>query len=591
MTSSRVCVSWCVCLALLTCAIASPRAYGQVLLVDEFDGTGIVDPALFRLPFGGEGNFVGRTLFRGNAATDMPLQGLSTTGVGSTDGKVTVLNLDTFSPVDPGNQFLGTDLITKRNFARGGGLRMTTRMRVDTSTAAQGGMVAAAFLYAVTRENPPGTLVRDEIDHELLTNDSDSGTPHRTLTNLWNDGAFTGPGAGGDPEFINNAGGFDIRQFHDYRTDWSPGSVKYYIDNVLVRTETTGVPDDPMRAHMNFWAPASDFTAAYNASLSPVATSGANTNFKLEVDRLQIERYNTTTSANLLADGDFESGTWYTFPPPPGITPATHVGDWISFNNAFIDVPSTQGVPDIDGNSSVAGKAYTPGVNNASGFWQNVPASPGDQFEASIFAYAPSNDSIAGRQNYTRIDLQFLNQFGGVLDSVNFSRGRNEQDTAIYDGRDANLIQDAWTQYTVNALAPAGTVFVRYNLFFNSIAGEGGAVWFDNASLVKLTPNVVVEDADFDDDGDVDGVDFLTWQRYYLTGNSNAQGDANGDMVVNGLDLDIWNNQYGPGPLQGVTAVPEPTAVGLTLCAVGGLLLRRRGKVVDQGMRSAKNAG
>ena len=92
--------------------------------------------------------------------------------------------------------------------------------------------------------------------------------PDNTLTNVWNDGNFASAGA---PVMISNPPGFDVTQFHDYRTDWSPTSVKYYIDGTLVRTETSVVPDDPMRAHVNFWAPDSTFAAAYNAGLTPSA--------------------------------------------------------------------------------------------------------------------------------------------------------------------------------------------------------------------------------------------------------------------------------------------------------------------------------
>ncbi|HEX6960707.1 MAG TPA: choice-of-anchor Q domain-containing protein [Lacipirellula sp.] len=52
--------------------------------------------------------------------------------------------------------------------------------------------------------------------------------------------------------------------------------------------------------------------------------------------------------------------------------------------------------------------------------------------------------------------------------------------------------------------------------------------------------------ADFDNDSDVDGRDFLTWQRNL--GNDSAtraDGDADGDGVVDGQDLGVWQDNFG----------------------------------------------
>lgn len=53
------------------------------------------------------------------------------------------------------------------------------------------------------------------------------------------------------------------------------------------------------------------------------------------------------------------------------------------------------------------------------------------------------------------------------------------------------------------------------------------------------------DSADFDGDGDVDGRDFLLWQRGF--GKSDAakdDGDADNDGVVNTVDLSVWQDQY-----------------------------------------------
>lgn len=52
--------------------------------------------------------------------------------------------------------------------------------------------------------------------------------------------------------------------------------------------------------------------------------------------------------------------------------------------------------------------------------------------------------------------------------------------------------------------------------------------------------------ADFDEDGDVDGSDFLAWQRGFGTvAASKSDGDANSDGNVNTVDLAMWQSAYG----------------------------------------------
>ena len=78
-------------------------------------------------------------------------------------------------------------------------------------------------------------------------------------------------------------------------------------------------------------------------------------------------------------------------------------------------------------------------------------------------------------------------------------------------------------------------------------------------------------DADFDDDGNVDGSDFLTWQRGLGIGAFNYQGDADGDQDVDGVDLAGWRSEFG-APQSSVAAagaVPEPEDLALAMLAVG----------------------
>lgn len=95
--------------------------------------------------------------------------------------------------------------------------------------------------------------------------------------------------------------------------------------------------------------------------------------------------------------------------------------------------------------------------------------------------------------------------------------------------------------------------------------------------------------ADFDHDGDVDGRDLATWHdNFGAAGAAHADGDANGDMLVNGADFLIWQIQNGRNvaPLQ-VVEIPEPAAGFLGLAAAMFLLVSRAARRSLPGPASA----
>jgi hypothetical protein len=108
-------------------------------------------------------------------------------------------------------------------------------------------------------------------------------------------------------------------------------------------------------------------------------------------------------------------------------------------------------------------------------------------------------------------------------------------------------------------------------------AGNDHGLAIDNFMFSTGTVIEPVNNADFDGDGDVDGRDFLIWQRGYGNGFFAHEGDANGDNSVDGLDLEIWQSQYGtPFGLATISAVPEPTGVLLLITGMGCLVCGRR---------------
>ncbi len=82
-----------------------------------------------------------------------------------------------------------------------------------------------------------------------------------------------------------------------------------------------------------------------------------------------------------------------------------------------------------------------------------------------------------------------------------------------------------------------------------------------------------IPSADFDEDGDVDGRDFLAWQRGTGTaiGATHSQGDADRDGDVDAADLAIWSEEYGAPAIVAAVAIPEPNA--LLLLTFGAVLI------------------
>lgn len=108
--------------------------------------------------------------------------------------------------------------------------------------------------------------------------------------------------------------------------------------------------------------------------------------------------------------------------------------------------------------------------------------------------------------------------------------------------------------------------------------GDDQAIIRDFSVLVGTPAN-----ANFNGDSLVDGSDLLIWQRNFgiASGASLSQGDADGNGAINAADLGIWQDQFGTTPaiaagVAAASAVPEPSMAAMVGCIVGALCARRR---------------
>jgi hypothetical protein len=143
-----------------------------------------------------------------------------------------------------------------------------------------------------------------------------------------------------------------------------------------------------------------------------------------------------------------------------------------------------------------------------------------------------------------------------------------------YSTASGNAWPEGWTQSRVG---PSGRVLA---------SGSWDAWTFTSPIVLDAFPSNPTaaepprSGADFDADGNVDGADFLHWQRGLgiSSGAMPAQGDADGDGAVTVADLAAWRDSFRAAPAISIatastTRIPEPatyaqllTVLGLAFC-------------------------
>ena len=193
------------------------------------------------------------------------------------------------------------------------------------------------------------------------------------------------------------------------------------------------------------------------------------------------------------------------------------------------------------------------------------------------FGDSPGRATIA---SYTQLSLGTLEiELGGTVPGSQYDAlkvlGKAELD---------GLLQVSWIDLGIGYEPAAGDFFdvLVADRVIDKFANESlpmlpsGLEWDLDYDLHRLRLEVLALAflaGDFDEDGDVDGEDFLAWQRGFGTasGATHMDGDADGDGDVDGEDFLAWQREFGSGLGSGTSAVPEPAALLLALLIAGGV--------------------
>ncbi|MDZ4659305.1 MAG: N-acetylmuramoyl-L-alanine amidase [Bythopirellula sp.] len=171
----------------------------------------------------------------------------------------------------------------------------------------------------------------------------------------------------------------------------------------------------------------------------------------------------------------------------------------------------------------------------------NVQGAAGSIFDGLSFSF----DN--GSQFYNVEFPDVINAFGGSISALTYVGGLGGGAGVQFDtGTGTKLVNLAFPFETITTAANRATVMDRVLDFF-------GVSGFEPTG-------------DFDEDDDVDGRDFLAWQRGVGTASPTlADGDADGNGVVNGDDLVVWQTQYDTPPpvvaLSALAATEEEVAL------------------------------
>ncbi len=169
-----------------------------------------------------------------------------------------------------------------------------------------------------------------------------------------------------------------------------------------------------------------------------------------------------------------------------------------------------------------------------------------------------SGGVMFSHENLTLRDVTFINNTT-VGDGFHGGGIFIEKPVGAPAGQDIVLTLDASRitgNHTDGVNSDGGAIYAKdvavYITNYTSVSGNSTAKTGSDGGGIFLKSTVVAAPANFDFDEDVDGFDFLTWQRGNgLSVAGKVDGDATGDGTVSALDLSPWKSSFGAVGNQG----------------------------------------
>jgi hypothetical protein len=471
-----------------------------------------------------------------------------------------------------------TSLVPGMN-AAGENVQYNSSVGRGTLNVLEGGVVALRFAIDADVEDDPlrlliGRFGRVELNNGLITigagntqGGGDEGDARSDSIQLINDGIIRGGGR-------INTGVFHNRFFGEVRVD---GGQKLIIDSSTeLQAGALSVPPLVNWGLMQVIG-TPEARAELEIERAPSTTLEPTQPFVNSfVDTSPIERtVGQITAAH--ATLRFRSGL-SNFGKITFIAGDNFVSGPVVNEGGVADPPSPAGGIAIAGNNTTV-TFEDVFINN--GDFEIFPNSSLAIFESDFNQGAAGSMAITLGGRPTGSELSFISVGGdanlnGTLEVNLFSAGANPINPMPGD------------EYQIlGALGDVNGIFT--NLIMPNLGA--GLTMFPVYDRVADTVTLIVGSlagvmgADFNGDGVVNGLDLLIWQQNVgiRMGATGAQGDADGDGDVDGDDFLEWQQQLGPVPGSGSgsglpvgASVPEPSGIALLMAATLSFVACRR---------------
>lgn len=466
---------------------------------------------------------------------------------------VEVRNTDLLNPIDLDGAYL--DRLDDPRILGGAAPNIDAGLANNTIVPAGG----TAILYNGQAPGIPSLAASDQVFHDAWNLDPNN-TPLIAVSNF--------------PSFPNSGSSLGIwSSFANYEADLvesTPGQfVVGSFDNSLAGLDFRGNFPTPNNGASIYWNGAGSDQDGLNWTASVGGTFSAHTSTSAAVGSGSINSSDDLANPGIIPNNPFGGGIIIT---EMMIDPASTEPDWewieIYNGGSAIDFSTTGYVfDDNDGNDLSAANITSGTVGNgevavlfngdAITKQNMIDAWGGGDPNAVNFIEVTNFPSLENGTDRIGIWSSFSDYQTDSLPIPDPGRVFSlTEATLLYDGLwptspfgrhsiyliDLDLDYDDGFNWEVS-----DPNFVDDPNSFSASAVSGGIevhAGGDIGSPGFVDPTTVPNDADFDGDGIVSGLDFLIWQQGLQNGTTNATGDTNSDVMVNGVDLAVWESQY-----------------------------------------------